>query len=154
MGLNALNDILKRQAERKGIVKKLMELPPPLITDGDSVTEHNKKIKEFQSSYLDACSFVDYDIDVLRKAVELVAIEKANIEDAVSSAHDKTPLDAKLREKLDKQREAEEEAERKKTGDIPGQQKIELAKGKKSKDDGSTAEAASAVTSKKLEEVK
>ncbi|GEM_PF-4922174 len=147
MGINAYNDILKRQAARKAIRKCLAELPTPLITDEDAIKEHAKSIQKLRSAYLDCCSFVDWDIDVLRRAISNIVPRDKDIENLVGIAQDEVPLDAKLREKLEKA----EADDAKKTGDVPGQTKLDFKSGKgKVKDDGATAEAAGPVKTGKL----
>ena len=138
-----LNEILKRQANRKAITKTAAGYASPPITDPEALKDYKSDLGKLQTAYLDACFLVDYDIDVLRKTLELIGPEPAFIEDAISKAAELVPMDATARARLEAIKEAEEEAERVRKGDVKGQMKLV-------KDDGSIAEEASAVSHRKI----
>jgi hypothetical protein len=172
----AFDELLKRQHERKDILKRVSELGPPLITDSDAVKEHKKKVNEFQSEYLDATFLVDADIDRLRTA--LVMSCDGNEQMALGyfdKAVDKVPLSLRDREQIARM---EQEAREKEEKEMERQHKMLVEAGKAAdklaklsdqelkrrgevkgqlkmvKDDGSIAEPAGPVTVTKTEPAK
>ena len=180
-GAVAFQEIARRQAERKGIAKHMSELPPPAVFSPESIAEQAKKCKELHKEYSEACYLVDYDIDRMKKAIELSALnlrelvecesgepwsneerkkfeaEKTNL--WMAQADKEVPLSARDREQIEIQRKREEDA---KEAEERKQKKGEGAENEKGdlpgqtklkvKDDGFVAEAASECVTYPLEE--
>ena len=129
-----LDEIEKRQAARKSVLKKVSEMGPPLIQDSEDVKDHTKKIKDAQSEYLDATFLEDYDMDRLKYvALELFCGgRRDDLEKFLKIASEAVPLSAREREKLEAQKQKEEEAkqaaedkgEAKDPNEVPGQIKL------------------------------
>lgn len=115
-------ELTKRQVRRKDINKQLQEILPPLITDEESVREHNKRIKEASSQYLDACFLIERDMDILLWIIrEQLGFKDEKIGELVQKASEKVPLDPWVAERLAKI----EELRAKEKGEVPGQMHLE-----------------------------
>lgn len=155
-----LDEIEKRQAARKDVLRKVAEMGPPLIQDSEDVKDHTKKIKDAQAEYLDNTFLQDYDMDRLKFIVfSFCNDNKETVEKFLKIATDQVPLSVKERDRLDQLRQKEEEAkaaaeggEAKDPNEVPGQLKMFGKPGKKVKDDGSVAEPAGDVKSRKIKD--
>lgn len=169
-----LDEIRRRQAKRKDVIKQNLELGPALICDSESRKEHKKKVDELGTQYADACFLIDHDLDRSIEASDWLADHLANVDDirennpellkltreewirkAFSHANEVIQLnqDEKRRKEIidAKQQEAKEKAARSRK-DEPAEECDGQLKLFKPKDDGSVAEAASECVTKPLEE--
>lgn len=155
------SEMLKRAARRAQIFRDVAALRPPCITSKESVSEHNKCIKDLQADLLEECTAIVED----QKAYDLALVDAANRlrttpEALFGDAWRKLNIDPQLEEILQKRREKEADDERKaeeaqekeyqkagKVPDVPGQQKMFDPKKMPS------AEAAGPVTTERLEVV-
>lgn len=150
--MSYLDSIEKRHAERSTVITESRKIKPPVLTDDESVKAHLKLIKEQQGALINACFLVDRDMQTLLVALTDLA-HAAGLaelkEEYVQFAWQKLRLTDEEQEVLNRRdTEAAEarEKEAKARGEVPGQMKLVH------KDDGSIAEPASAVTTKKLQE--
>ena len=146
----AYDEIQKRHARRCQVIRDSRQLKPPLLTDAESVKEHLKMIKDKQGELINECFMVDQDVQVLIHALNSMATP-AVVAEAVNlsweSCWRKVPLEEQEVYHRRNGEEAEKEAkEAKAKGEVPGQMKLKV------KDDGSKAEAAGPVTTKKLKD--
>lgn len=145
----ALGEIEKRHAQRMMIFKNARQLKPPVITDFESVKENTKVVKDNQVDLLEACTGIDYDVQVLLSAGrELARRCSSDFDRVIESEWSKQRVDEETQSVLDRRKmeEAEERAkEAKERGEVPGQMKM-------FKDDGGEAEPAGEVKIYKMED--
>lgn len=145
--MSYLSEIETRHADRRAFIFDYNEStakPCPYLED--AVKDHVKDIKSAQVTLLEKCFLVDHDEQVLLVAFRQMAQDTGkDLEKYVKDAWERTPMDsnaqtAKWAQEVKAAEDREKEA--KKDGSTPGQPKM-------FKDDGTVAEAASAVTTKK-----
>lgn len=143
----AFSEIQKRHGKRCAVIRDSRGLKPPLLTDAESVKEHNKIIKDKQAEFINECFLVDQDVQVLIVALNELATPDM-VDSAVSKAWDKCfakmpPQDQEVyHRRIHEEMEAEAKVA-KERGDVPGQTKL-------FKDDGSVAEPAGPISSRKI----
>lgn len=114
----------------------------PSLNDSDDKSEFDKEWKEHSKQYREASRNSESDMRVLIASLRDIQIENPNVD--VGAIIDRNF------KKIDRQPDNFTQADFTKPKEIPGQQKIDFSS--KTKDDGSTAEAASEVTTVKGEE--
>lgn len=145
----AFREIQTRHGKRCAIIRDSRGMKAPLLTDAESVKEHMKLIKDQQAELINECFLVDQDMQVLIVALNDIASPDV-VESAVGRAWDKCfatmpPQDQevyhrRIHEEIEKETKAAKER-----GDVPGQIKM-------FKDDGSTAEPAGPISSRKIKD--
>lgn len=127
------SDISMSWHERRGL---------PALNDSDDKSDFDKEWKEHSKNYREASRNSEADMRVLIGSLRDIQAENPNLD--VGAIIDRNF------KKVDREPDAFAPAEYTKPKELPGQQKIDFAS--KTKDDGSTAEAASDCTTVKGEE--
>jgi len=147
--LSYLSEIETRHADRRAFIfdyNGKTAKPSPYLDD--AIKDHVKEIKESQPTLLEKCFLVDHDMQVLLVGFRQMAQDTGkDLEKYVKEAWERTPMDenAQTAKWVQEVKAAEErEKEAKKNGEVPGQTKM-------FKDDGSVAEEATPVSTKKTE---
>ena len=149
----AMQEIEKRHAKRREIMRESRLPLRVVITDRDSTKDTTTFIKKEQDELLYECFLVDHDMQCLLAALRLIEQERRlDIAGYVRRAWESARISEEELQVLNKRamdeieaREKEREANQKRSGDVPGQMKFsDLA-------DTSSAEPAGPVTTRPID---